>query len=594
MFKIRGGKVMKIFIEKINDVLKSAFEELGYDKETGKVNVSNRPDLCQYQCNGALANAKKHKKAPMVIAQEVVEKLKGNGMFAKLEAVAPGFINMNINDEFLVNYVNEMNKDEQFGVSKTTEIKKIVVDYGGANVAKPLHIGHLRSAIIGESIKRIAKFLGHDVIGDVHLGDWGLQMGMVISEVERRNPSLPYFDENFTGEYPEEAPFTIDELEEIYPYASKLAKSDEKVMEAAKQATVELQQGRRGYFALWKHILNVSVADLKKNYGALDVNFELWNGESDAQKLIPSMIEELKEKGFAKESEGALVFDVSEETDKSPVPPLLLLKSDGAALYGTTDLATVVERVRDMKADEIIYLADKRQGLHYEQFFRAAKKSGIAHEGTILDFIGFGTMNGKDGKPFKTREGGVMRLADLISMIKEAGKEKLKDNKNIAEEDVEEISSKVGLAALKYGDLSNQAAKDYVFDIDRFASFEGNTGPYILYTIVRIKSILNKAEEFKAQNIISVPQSESERGLMLQLAKFNEVIELSFRDRAPHKICEFLYELSNNFNKFYNDTRILSEEDEAKKSSWLSLINLVKNVLEQGLDLLGMESVERM
>ena len=579
MFKIRGGKVMKIFIEKINDVVKSAFEELGYDKETGKVNVSNRPDLCQYQCNGALANAKKHKKAPMVIAQEVVEKLKGNGMFAKLEAVAPGFINMNINDEFLVNYVNEMNKDEQFGVSKTTEIKKIVVDYGGANVAKPLHIGHLRSAIIGESIKRIAKFLGHDVIGDVHLGDWGLQMGMVISEVERRNPSLPYFDENFTGEYPEEAPFTIDELEEIYPYASKLAKSDEKVMEAAKQATVELQQGRRGYFALWKHILNVSVADLKKNYGALDVNFELWNGESDAQKLIPSMIEELKEKGFAKESEGALVFDVSEETDKSPVPPLLLLKSDGAALYGTTDLATVVERVRDMKADEIIYLADKRQGLHYEQFFRAAKKSGIAHEGTILDFIGFGTMNGKDGKPFKTREGGVMRLADLISMIKEAG---------------EEISSKVGLAALKYGDLSNQAAKDYVFDIDRFASFEGNTGPYILYTIVRIKSILNKAEEFKVQNIISVPQSESERGLMLQLAKFNEVIELSFRDRAPHKICEFLYELSNNFNKFYNDTRILSEEDEAKKSSWLSLINLVKNVLEQGLDLLGMESVERM
>ena len=396
-------------------------------------------------------------------------------------------------------------------------------------------------------------------------------MGMVISEVERRNPSLPYFDENFTGEYPEEAPFTIDELEEIYPYASKLAKSDEKVMEAAKQATVELQQGRRGYFALWKHILNVSVADLKKNYGALDVNFELWNGESDAQKLIPSMIEELKEKGFAKESEGALVFDVSEETDKSPVPPLLLLKSDGAALYGTTDLATVVERVRDMKADEIIYLADKRQGLHYEQFFRAAKKSGIAHEDTILDFIGFGTMNGKDGKPFKTR-----------------------DNKNIAEEDVEEISSKVGLAALKYGDLSNQAAKDYVFDIDRFASFEGNTGPYILYTIVRIKSILNKAEEFKAQNIISVPQSESERGLMLQLAKFNEVIELSFKDRAPHKICEFLYELSNNFNKFYNDTRILSEEDETKKSSWLSLINLVKNVLEQGLDLLGMESVERM
>lgn len=585
---------MKIFIEQISDIFMNTFEELGYDRSAGRVNVSNRPDLCQYQCNGALACAKKYKKAPNAIAQEVVEKLKDNEIFSKLEIAGPGFVNITINDEFLVDYVNKMNNDDKFGTSQATEIKKIIVDYGGANVAKPLHIGHLRSAIIGESIKRIAKYLGHDVTGDVHLGDWGLQMGMVISEVERRNPSLPYFDESFEGEYPVEAPFTIDELEDIYPYASKLAKSDEAVMEAAKKATVELQQGRRGYVALWKHILNVSVNDLKKNYGNLDVNFELWNGESDAQKFIPSMIEELKANGFAKESEGALVFDVSEETDKSPVPPLLLLKSDGASLYGTTDLATVVERVRDLKADEIIYLADKRQGLHYEQFFRAAKKSGIAKEDTVLDFIGFGTMNGKDGKPFKTREGGVMRLADLINLIKEAGKEKLKGNKNIAEEDVEEISSKVGLAALKYGDLSNQASKDYIFDIDRFASFEGNTGPYILYTIVRIKSILNKANATEIDSAVLVPQSDSERNLMLQLIKFNEVIELSFRDRAPHKICEYIYELSNNFNRFYNDTRIVSEENEAKKGSWLSLINLVKNVLEQCLDLLGMESVERM
>ena len=585
---------MKIFIEQISDIFMNTFEELGYDRSAGRVNVSNRPDLCQYQCNGALACAKKYKKAPNAIAQEVVEKLKDNEIFSKLEIAGPGFVNITINDEFLVDYVNKMNNDDKFGTSQATEIKKIIVDYGGANVAKPLHIGHLRSAIIGESIKRIAKYLGHDVTGDVHLGDWGLQMGMVISEVERRNPSLPYFDESFEGEYPVEAPFTIDELEDIYPYASKLAKSDEAVMEAAKKATVELQQGRRGYVALWKHILNVSVNDLKKNYGNLDVNFELWNGESDAQKFIPPMIEELKANGFAKESEGALVFDVSEETDKSPVPPLLLLKSDGASLYGTTDLATVVERVRDLKADEIIYLADKRQGLHYEQFFRAAKKSGIAKEDTVLDFIGFGTMNGKDGKPFKTREGGVMRLADLINLIKEAGKEKLKGNKNIAEEDVEEISSKVGLAALKYGDLSNQASKDYIFDIDRFASFEGNTGPYILYTIVRIKSILNKANATEINSAVLVPQSDSERNLMLQLIKFNEVIELSFRDRAPHKICEYIYELSNNFNRFYNDTRIVSEENEDKKGSWLSLINLVKNVLEQCLDLLGMESVERM
>lgn len=585
---------MKIFIDAISDIVKDAFEGLGYDRESGKVNVSNRPDLCQYQCNGALANAKKHKKAPRVIAEEVVEKLKENDVFAKLEIAGPGFINIDVKDEFLMDYINKVNKDEKLGVSPVENPHKIIVDYGGANVAKPLHIGHLRSAIIGESIKRIAKYLGHEVIGDVHLGDWGLQMGMVISEVERRHPELPYFDDSFTGEYPKEAPFTIDELEDIYPYASKLAKSDEKVMDAAKQATVELQKGRRGYMALWNHILNVSVTDLKKNYGALNVDFELWKGESDAQKFIPDMIKELKDKGLAYESEGALVLDVSKEDDKSPIPPLLLLKSDGASLYGTTDLATVVERVRDLKADDIIYLADKRQGLHYEQFFRAAKKSGIAGENINLNFIGFGTMNGKDGKPFKTREGGVMRLADLIGLIKEAGKEKLKDNKNIAPEDVEEISSKVGIAALKYGDLSNQAAKDYIFDIDRFASFEGNTGPYILYTIVRIKSILNKAGFDRSNSSINKPYSDVERNLMLQIAKFNEMVELSFRERAPHKVCEYVYDLSNIFNKFYNDTRILAEEDENKKQSWLSLINLVREVLEQSLDLLGIETVERM
>jgi len=585
---------VKIFIDEISDVVKSTFEELGYDKESGKVTVSNRPDLCQYQCNGALANAKRYKKAPSVIAQEIVEKLKENKFFSKLEIAGPGFINITVNDKLIIDYVNKMNNDEKFGTSSATKVKKIFVDYGGANVAKPLHIGHLRSAIIGESIKRIAKFIGHDVIGDVHLGDWGLQMGMVISEVERRNPNLPYFNEGFTGEYPKEAPFTIDELEEIYPYASSLAKNDEKVMNAAKQATVELQQGRKGYLALWKHILNVSVNDLKKNYSALNVDFELWNGESDAQKFIPDMIKYLKDNGYCYESEGALVIDVSKEEDKSVLPPLLLLKSDGASLYGTTDLATVVERVRNYKADEIIYLADKRQGLHYEQFFRAAKKSGIAGENVELDFIGFGTMNGKDGKPFKTREGGVMRLADLINLIKEAGKEKLKGNKNISAGDVEEISSKVGLAALKYGDLSNQASKDYIFDIDRFASFEGNTGPYILYTIVRIKSILNKANTSELTRNVLEPQSDTERNLMLQLIKFNEVIELSFREREPHKICEYVYELSNNFNKFYNDTRILYEEDENKKNSWLVLITLVKDVLEQCLDLLGMESVEKM
>ena len=585
---------MKIFINEISDVVKSAFEELGYDMETGKVNISNRQDLCQFQCNGALANAKKFKKSPMIIADDVLNKLKVNNIFSKIETVAPGFINIDINDEFLVCYVNKMNNVDNYGVLSVSEIKKIVVDYGGANVAKPLHVGHLRPAIIGESVKRIAKFLGHNVIGDVHLGDWGLPIGMVIAEVKRRNASLPYFDDDFTGEYPIEAPFTIDELEEIYPYASRLAKSDTLFMEQAKQIIAELQQGKKGYIALWNHILNVSVIDLKKNYGALDVHFELWNGESDAQKFIPEMVELLKEEGYAKESEGALIFEVAESEDRSPMPPLILLKSDGASLYGTTDLATVLERVRDMKADEIIYLADKRQSLHYEQFFRAAKKSGIAKETTELSYIGFGTMNGQDGKPFKTRDGGVMRLSTLIKALQDAGKAKLANNKNLSEVEIEEISAKVGLAALKYGDLSNQASKDYIFDIERFISFEGNTGPYMLYTIVRIKSILNKANYINKDIKILIPKSDSERRLMLQLIKFNEIIELSFKERAPHKICEFIYELSNCFNKFYNDTKILSEEDENKKYSWLTLINLVKDVLEQSLNLLGISSVEKM
>ena len=583
---------MKLFIDEISDIVKSAFEDIGYEKESGKVGVSNRPDLCQYQCNGALANAKKHKKAPKVIAEEVVNNLKGNNIFSKLEIAGPGFINITVNDEFLKDYISKMNKDKKFGVSTVENPKKIVVDYGGANVAKPLHIGHLRSAIIGESIKRIAKFLGHDVIGDVHLGDWGLQMGMVISEVNRRQPNLPYFDENFQGEYPKEAPFTIDELEDIYPYASKLAKSDEKVMEAARQATVELQQGRRGYVALWKHILNVSVTDLKKNYSALDVNFELWNGESDAQKFIPDMIKYLKDNKYATLSEGALVVDVKREDDKVEIPPFLLLKSDGASLYGTTDLATIIDRVNNLNADEIIYLADKRQELHFTQLFRCAKQTNIA-KNTELYFVGFGTMNGKDGKPFKTRAGGVMRLADLIKIIKDAGFEKLKENENIKGEEAQLVASKVGLAALKYGDLSNQASKNYIFDIDRFASFEGNTGPYILYTIARIKSILRKADNNINGTIIE-PQSDDERNLMLYLVKFNEAVETSFRDHAPHKVCDYIYELSNNFNKFYNSTRILSEEDEAKKNSWLALINLVKDVLEKALDLLAIESVDRM
>ena len=587
---------MDKLIKKLSQVVQDKFEALGYDRQYGNVNVSNRPDLCQFQCNGALPAAKKYKKAPIIMAEEVAQALKEEAIFQEVTAVKPGFININVKDSFITEYINNIYKDSKLGVEESKNPKTIVIDYGGANVAKPLHVGHLRAAIIGESLKRISRFLGHKVIGDVHLGDWGLQIGMVITEVQRRHPELPYFDENYTGEYPKEAPFTINELEDIYPSASKLAKSDEAAMEAAKKATVELQEGKMGYRALWKHILNVSVTDLKKNYGNLNVDFDLWKGESDAEEYIPDMIKYLNENGYTYRSEGALVVDVAKEDDKQPMPPIIIQKSDGASMYGTTDLATIVQRIKDYNPNEIVYVVDKRQDLHFKQVFRCAKKTKIAPEDLELNFIGFGTMNGKDGKPFKTREGGVMRLQELISLIKTSVANKIKENRDMSEEDIEEISRIVGLAALKYGDLSNIPTKDYIFDIEKFASFEGNTGPYILYTAVRIKSILNKAKDElqSSEKVILEPSSSVERDLMLTLAKFNEVIDISYADKAPNKLCEYVYDLSNMFNRFYHENKILVEEDKAKKASWLNLLKLTEKTIEAVLDLLAMEVPEKM
>ena len=478
-----------------------------------------------------------------------------------------------------------------------------MIDYGGPNVAKPLHVGHLRSAIIGESIKRIGKFVGHKVIGDVHLGDWGLQMGLIITELKLRQPELVYFDENFEGEYPKEAPFTISELEEIYPTASKKSKEDEAYKEAAMQATYELQNGRKGYQALLSHILNVSVTDLKKNYENLNVSFELWKGESDAQPYIPAMVQKMKDDGFAYVSDGALVVDVKEDTDTKEIPPCMILKSDGASLYNTTDLATIVWREEDYDPDEIIYVVDKRQELHFVQVFRCARKTGLVKPETELKFLGFGTMNGKDGKPFKTRDGGVMRLEYLVSEIdnemlkKITENQKSKENLGISEEEAKETAKTVALAAIKYGDLSNQASKDYIFDIDRFTSFEGNTGPYILYTIVRIKSILHKYHDLgkSAEGaVITSAHSESEKNLMLEISKFNAVIDGAFADTAPHKICSYIYDLANAFNSFYHETKIMSEEDETVQKSYIRLLELTKSVLETSIDLLGFSAPERM
>lgn len=589
---------MNKIIENIAEELMHAFEGKGYDKKYGSVTLSNRPDLCQYQCNGALSAAKIYKKAPLQIATEVVELLKESQSFEKIEAVAPGFINISVKSEYVTKYLNDMKEQGNLGCDKTKNPKTIVIDYGGPNVAKPLHVGHLRSAVIGESIKRISRFLGHKVIGDVHLGDWGLQMGLIITELKKRSPELVYFDESYEGEYPAESPLTISELEEIYPYANEYSKSHKEFKEEAKNTTFLLQSGRRGYVALWNHILTVSINDLKKNYDKLLVDFDLWKKESDAQAYIPDMVKYLKEGGFTRISEGALVVDVKEETDTKEYPPCMILKSDGATLYNTTDLATMVERMELFKPDEILYVVDKRQELYFETVFRCAKKTNIVPDNVKLTFLGFGTMNGKDGKPFKTRDGGVMRLENLISNISDAVLDKMIENRDMPKEEAEMISAKVGLAALKYGDLSNQSSKDYIFDLDRFISFEGNTGPYLLYTIVRIKSIIQKYKDLaggiQEDSQIAPSFITSEINLMLMASRFNEVVEQSFAEYAPHKICQYIYDLANAFNSFYHENKIISEEDKEKQKSWISLISLVQNILDTGITLLGFEAPDRM
>ena len=588
---------MKKLLELITEEFEKAFEKNEYDKKLGKVVVSNRPDLCQYQCNGAMAGAKLYHKAPIMIANQVVESLQDNEMFESVEAVMPGFINIKLNSEFVAKYLNDMKEADKYGCENKAP-ETIVIDYGGANVAKPLHVGHLRSAVIGESVKRIERFMGNKVISDVHLGDWGLQMGLIITELECRKPDLVYFDESYTGEYPEEAPFTISELEEIYPCASAKSKVDEEFKEKAHQATLKLQSGYAPYTAIWKHIMKVSVEDLKKNYGNLNVDFDLWKGESDAQPYIPGLIQDLIDKKLAYESQGALVVDISKEDDTKELPPCIVRKSDGAALYATSDLATIIQREQDYKPNHYIYVADKRQELHFTQVFRVSKKANIVDENTKMEFLGFGTMNGKDGKPFKTRDGGVMRLESLIAQINKAVYDKIMENRTVSEEEANNTAKIVGLAALKYGDLSNQASKDYIFDIDRFASFEGNTGPYILYTIVRIKSIPEKYKAESGNEDVNLPVISTDNGsqmqLMLEVAKFNEIIENATEELAPHKICSYVYDLSNAFNRFYHETKILAEEDQTKKAGYIALINLTINVLEQCIDLLGFSAPDRM
>ncbi len=599
---------MKKILDCIAEEMRAAFAACVYAADYGKVTLSNRPDLCEYQCNGAMAAAKAYKKKPIEIAGQVTAYLKERdgqtdaapSMFSDIQAVMPGFINLRLSEAYLARYLEGMRLDEKLGAEEIGRGDTVIVDYGGANVAKPLHVGHLRPAIIGECIKRMGNFLGYHMIGDVHLGDWGLQMGLIIEELRDRKPDLPYFDESFTGEYPEEAPFTIGELEEIYPAASARSKTDEAFKNRAHEATRRLQEGYAPFVAVWKHIMALSLPDLRKNYDNLEVYFDLWKGESDSKPYIPELIEDLQKKGLAHTSEGALVVDIAEPSDPKELPPCIIRKSDGAALYATSDLGTIMERQRLYAPKEYIYITDKRQELHFIQVFRVARKAGYVEPETKLVHLMFGTMNGKDGKPFKTRDGGVMRLEYLVQEINDKVYGRIMENRTMGEEEARDASRIIGLAALKYGDLSNQVSKDYVFDIDRFTSFEGNTGPYILYTIVRIKSILARYEESRkekggqAEKQIRPAVSGEEKNLMLKLAAFNDVVETAFLENAPHRLCQFIYELSDAFGSFYNTTMILKEEDEEKQAGYIALITLVKRVLETCIGLLGFGAPERM
>ncbi len=593
---------MKQFIELLNETVGAAFEKAGFDKGLGRVSVSNRPDLCEYQCNGAMSGAKLYHKKPIEIAEAVAAELSNSDVFEKVSAVMPGFLNLDISARYISDYVSKMLSDDKFGYENTGKQQTIVIDYGGPNVAKPLHVGHLRPAIIGESIKRISRYAGHKVIGDVHLGDWGMPMGQIITELKERKPELPYFDDSFEGEYPEEAPFTISELEEIYPTASGKCKTDEEYKKKALQNTKDLQDGKKGYRALWQQVLKVSVADLKRNYEKLDVSFDLWMGESDVDDMIPAMVEKMKADGHAHLSEGALVVDIAEESDKKELPPCIVLKSDGASNYETTDLATIKYREDNFDPDAILYVVDKRQELHFIQVFRTARKCGLAKENTSLEFIGFGTMNGPGGKPFKTRDGGVLRLETLLSQIKEGMYEKIKENKDMSDEDADKTAAITALAAVKYGDLSNQASKDYVFDTERFTAFEGDTGPYLLYTMVRIKSILSRFKEnggdmsavSSADIIYAANACAAGKDVLKDITGFSRMIDQAFEERAPHRVCAFAYKLANDFNSFYHEVKILAEEDDAKKNAYIALLEGVLKLFETCIELLGFECPDKM
>lgn len=572
-----------------------AFAAQGLDRGLGLVVVSARPDLAQFQCNGAMPAAKQARKNPREVGQAVLDAIADTTPFEHLELAGPGFINITLRDDYLASYIDAL--DGRYGLERQPA-RRVIVDYGGPNVAKELHVGHLRPAVIGESAKRTLRFLGHEVTGDVHLGDWGMPYGQLLAELADRHPDWPYFDESKTDGYPESSPVNITDLQAIYPEASARAGKDPEFAARARAAVVELQAGRPGYRALWQHMRDVSIAAMQKVYDRLNVHFDLWHGESTINDLLKPLVQRLVDEGYARESDGALIIDVMTEEDTKEVPPFLLLKSDGASLYTTWDLATIEDRVKNMGAQELLYFVDVRQGLHFEQVFRAARKTGIAPSDVVLEHPGNGTVNGPDGKPFRTRDGGLLTLRELIDMVVARAGERIDENALATEftaAEKAEIAEMVGVAALKYGDLQNHRASSYNFDVDRFTSFDGKTGPYLLYGAVRMKSILREtASRGLAAGPVLPAAGDQERNLMLQLARLPEVVERAGEHRAPNHIAEYAYELVADFSRFYEACHILSEKDEARRGSWIHLVELTLAELTTLLDLLAIETPERM
>ena len=580
--------IIKSLTKDLQEIVKKA----GYEVDNLILQPSGRRDLGQYQINDAFTLAKKYGKNPRLIAEDITKILEEDSRFTNINIAGAGFINVTLTDEYLVEVLNKVSTNIENNIDKENS-KKIIIDYGGANVSKALHVGHLRSANIGEALKRLAKLLGHNVLGDAHLGDYGRPLGLVVLEIKKMYPELPYFDENYSGDYSEvELPITNEDLEKIYPLASTKSKEDESYLEEARDVTAKIQNHTRGYYDIWKKVVEISKEDIKKVYDKLNVHYELWQGESDAVEYFEELNEIFEKAGILEESEGAKIVDVKEETDSAPMPPLLFIKSNGTLSYQTTDLATILERKKNYNPDEIWYVTDGRQSLHFEQVFRAARKAKLVDDNVVLEHIPFGTMNGKDGKPFKTRDGGVMSLKNLINLVNEETIKRINPD-TISEEEKNEISEIVAIAALKYADFLPFRATDYIFEIEKFADLEGKTGSYILYSTIRMKSLLEKAKNLKKEKAYII-NGETEREITLTILSLPTMLTKSLEARSLNEVAEYLYKITSLYNKFYSENKVLVEENQKLQESWLVLTKLVYDINNMLLDVLGIKVPQKM